>query len=322
MSGDSRSSATATGRRRATISGRHVSRTELGGVVGTCGGKKFFFLARKFFFRRENFFFTRENFFFVGEKFFFLSRARAEIFFGRPGTSSGIRVVGGRQSADIRGGPGPPGPPPGPPGPPGGPRGGSRCTFFWVFNNSPSRDSRNPPDGFSGVPPWGGIRGVYRGGIWGGLSGACLGAENRGCRCVSRGYPGGPGGVSGGVPGGGAEISRAGPPRAPRAPRAGRARRAGKFREFRGVRGVSGVWESITHPHLREKFPMLRFFREKKNFFARKKNFSGEKKIFSARKKIFGDKKNFFGRKKNFFSSPLEKNFFFPARNALRASTP
>ena len=29
--------------------------------------------------------------------------------------------------------------------PPGGPpRGGKKCTFFWVFNNSPSRDSLVP----------------------------------------------------------------------------------------------------------------------------------------------------------------------------------
>merc|ERR1712243_194549 len=44
--------------------------------------------------------------------------------------------------------------------------------------------------------------------------------------------------------------------------------------------------------------------------------------IFSGRKKNFRRKKNFFGRKKKFFSPPQEKNFFFPARNALRASTP
>ena len=29
-------------------------------------------------------------------------------------------------------------------GPPGTPRGAKKCTFFWVFNNSPSRDSLGP----------------------------------------------------------------------------------------------------------------------------------------------------------------------------------
>ena len=38
------------------------------------------------------------------------------------------------------------GTPGGPPGgsPPGPARGGKKCTFFWVFNNSPSRDSLGP----------------------------------------------------------------------------------------------------------------------------------------------------------------------------------
>jgi len=50
-----------------------------------------------------------------------------------------------------------PGDPPwGPPwgGPPGGPPGGGKkCTFFWVFNNSPSRDSLGPPEAPPGTPP-------------------------------------------------------------------------------------------------------------------------------------------------------------------------
>ena len=36
-----------------------------------------------------------------------------------------------------------------PGGPPGGPRdgpGGKKCTFFWVFNNSPIRDRKIPPE--------------------------------------------------------------------------------------------------------------------------------------------------------------------------------
>lgn len=42
--------------------------------------------------------------------------------------------------------------PPG--GPPGGPpRGAKKCTFFWVFNNSPSRDSLVPFFGSRRVPP-------------------------------------------------------------------------------------------------------------------------------------------------------------------------
>ena len=49
-------------------------------------------------------------------------------------------------------------------GPPGGPPGGAKkCTFFWVFNNSPSRDSLSPffaPPILGqfgtvwGTPPW------------------------------------------------------------------------------------------------------------------------------------------------------------------------
>jgi len=52
-------------------------------------------------------------------------------------------------------------------GPPrGGPRGAKKCTFFWVFNNSPSRDSlgpffgppRDPPrTGYSVGPPMGSV---------------------------------------------------------------------------------------------------------------------------------------------------------------------
>ena len=45
----------------------------------------------------------------------------------------------------------PPGDPPGG-GPPGDPPGGKKCTFFWVFNNSPSRDSLGPFFRFFRVP--------------------------------------------------------------------------------------------------------------------------------------------------------------------------
>ena len=38
-------------------------------------------------------------------------------------------------------------------GPPGGPPGTPPCTFFWVFNNSPSRDSFGPPAGPPRDPP-------------------------------------------------------------------------------------------------------------------------------------------------------------------------
>ena len=37
-------------------------------------------------------------------------------------------------------------------GPPGDPPGGKKCTFFWVFNNSPSRDSLGPFFRFFRVP--------------------------------------------------------------------------------------------------------------------------------------------------------------------------
>ena len=40
-----------------------------------------------------------------------------------------------------------------PQGPPGGPPGTPPCTFFWVFNNSPSRDSFGPPAGPPRDPP-------------------------------------------------------------------------------------------------------------------------------------------------------------------------
>jgi len=43
------------------------------------------------------------------------------------------------------------GDPPG--GGPPGPRGAKKCTFFWVFNNSPSRDSLVPFFRFFGTPP-------------------------------------------------------------------------------------------------------------------------------------------------------------------------
>ena len=47
-------------------------------------------------------------------------------------------------------------------GPPGArdPRGAKKCTFFWVFNNSPSRDSLGTP---RGTPRDGAILGVSRG---------------------------------------------------------------------------------------------------------------------------------------------------------------
>ena len=47
------------------------------------------------------------------------------------------------------------GDPPG--GGPPGPRGAKKCTFFWVFNNSPSRDSLVPFFGSRGHPPRTGV---------------------------------------------------------------------------------------------------------------------------------------------------------------------
>ena len=85
---------------------------------------------------------------------------------GPPGGQN--RAPGGPQNGPLfgayiytictrKGGPG--GVPPGctgdPRGPPG-PRGAKKCTFFWVFNNSPSRDSFGPFFGPPRDPPkWG-----------------------------------------------------------------------------------------------------------------------------------------------------------------------
>ena len=63
----------------------------------------------------------------------------------------------------------PPGAPPGPRGPPG-PPGAKKCTFFWVFNNSPSRDKIL--DFF--FPPGTGT-GRVQGGSWGVSGGISLG---------------------------------------------------------------------------------------------------------------------------------------------------
>ena len=57
----------------------------------------------------------------------------------------------------------------GPPGegPPGGapPGGAKKCTFFWVFNNSPSRDSFGPPENPGG--PGGALPGTPQRGVLG-----------------------------------------------------------------------------------------------------------------------------------------------------------
>ena len=81
-----------------------------------------------------------------------------------PGDPSGDPLLGANiYSFCITGGIwGPPwyppwGPPRGPPGAP--PGGGKKCTFFWVFNNSPSRDSLGPFFGPPGDPPWDGHMG-------------------------------------------------------------------------------------------------------------------------------------------------------------------
>lgn len=55
--------------------------------------------------------------------------------------------------------------PRGPGGPPGGPRGAKKCTFFWVFNNSPSRDKNWVFFHFFGTPILGHFGG-YMGGGW------------------------------------------------------------------------------------------------------------------------------------------------------------
>ena len=60
----------------------------------------------------------------------------------------------------------PPRAPPGPRGAPG-PPGGKKCTFFWVFNNSPSRDKNLGFFGPPGTGQNGGLRGVS-GGVCGG----------------------------------------------------------------------------------------------------------------------------------------------------------
>jgi len=67
--------------------------------------------------------------------------------------------------------PQPPGPPRGPPpgrggprGAPRGPRGGPRCTFFWVFNNSPIRDKNSDPQKWGFLPPRGRFQGPPPGG--------------------------------------------------------------------------------------------------------------------------------------------------------------
>ena len=106
------------------------------------------------------------------------------------GPAPGPPGPGGPRGPPGRGPPGgPPGPPPGPPFwgptgpiyyyfinkrgspggspggcPRGGPRGAKKCTFFWVFNNSPSRDKNL---GFFHPPGRGqnGGSGGYMGGI-------------------------------------------------------------------------------------------------------------------------------------------------------------
>ena len=56
------------------------------------------------------------------------------------------------------------------PGGPPGPRGAKKCTFFWVFNNSPSRDSFGP---FFGTPPEGHFGGYPGQGLpYGGIGGS------------------------------------------------------------------------------------------------------------------------------------------------------
>ena len=277
-------------------------------------------------------FFSREKIFFSSWKNFFFSRAARENFFCP--SLDVVRSPGSRRTTVRRQYEGhrPEEFPPGTPRvPPGGPRGGSRCTFFWVFNNSPSRDSRNPPRGFSGVPHRGGVWGVYGGymgytsrAVGGGLSGACLEAEIdcvRVClRSVSGCTRGVPGGSRGG-PRGAREISRRAPP-APRAPRAGRARRAGKFREFRGVSGgVTGSGRALHTLTCGKNFRCRDFFGRKKIFSSRKKIFRREKKFFRREKKFSSRKKIFSSEKKIFFPAGQEKIFFSP-RGTLSARQP
>ena len=112
-----------------------------------------------FFSRGKNFFSRGENFFSSVKNFFSLAHAR-EIFFGRQWTSSGIRVVGGRSSPTYSGS----SVPSILRGLPGAPRGRARCTFFWVFNNSPSRDKNldifRPPREGQNRGLWGPRRGT------------------------------------------------------------------------------------------------------------------------------------------------------------------
>ena len=88
-----------------------------------------------------------------------------------PGTGIAILIratspgIGGSLGDPLRGPPwGPPWDPPkrGSRGAPGGPRGAPGCTFFWVFNNSPSRDRffgfyvtvwTHPPKFLQNFPP-------------------------------------------------------------------------------------------------------------------------------------------------------------------------
>ena len=50
--------------------------------------------------------------------------------------------------------------------PRGTPRGGKKCTFFWVFNNSPSRDSLRPPRAFFPSRFWGQFGGYPFGSVF------------------------------------------------------------------------------------------------------------------------------------------------------------
>ena len=106
---------------------------------------------------------------------------------------------------------------------PGAPRGRARCTFFWVFNNSPSRDSRNPPRTTAVYPHTVGVwwvYGGYTGWYMGGLSQASQSLKFVGYVVSSDVTRELPEVFSGGLPGA-PEIFRAGPGRrAPRAPRA------------------------------------------------------------------------------------------------------
>ena len=77
--------------------------------------------------------------------------------------------------------------------PPGGPpRGGKKCTFFWVFNNSPSRDSLRPPRAFFPSRFWGQFGGYPFGSVF---IGSIQPMRSMHCRAValgrraSDGYP-------------------------------------------------------------------------------------------------------------------------------------